>query len=94
MTSRNRKRGTACQRLKPGLPDGHTRAVVMEPPKPVGTRSSSQVLAPTGLEPLSEVLRRHRAEIPVATRPLTDYAHATQPATQPAEQNKPMEESR
>jgi transposase len=81
-----------------GLPDGHTRAVVVEQPNPGGAVASSGASAPTGLEPLSEVLRRHRAAIPVATRPLTDYVHATQPATQPAtqqaEQNKPMEEFR
>jgi transposase len=75
-----------------GLPDGHTRAVVVEQqPTSLGSPSSSATPVPTGLEPLSEVLRRHRAEIPVATRPLTDYVHATQPATQ---QSKPTEQRR
>lgn len=70
-----------------GLPDGHTRAVVVEQPTFQGNPSSSAAPVSTGPEPLSEVLRRHRAEIPVATRPLTDYVHATQ-------QTKPMEEIR
>ena len=54
-----------------GLADGHTRATVLDPtPLPV-TRT------PAGLEPLSALLTRRHADITVATRPLTDYAHLT-----------------
>ena len=59
-----------------GLPDGHTRATTLDrsldpvepvpPPLPVSG----------GLEPLSSMLARRRANITVASRPLTDYAHA------------------
>jgi transposase len=61
-----------------GLPDGHTRAVILEPP----TRPSSSppVSAPgtgDGLEPLSsllsELVARRHADITVAARPLADY---------------------
>jgi transposase len=59
-----------------GLPDGHTRAVVVDPPAPPRTPTDPAGAATSGLEPLTEVLRRHRAEVPVATRPLSTYAHA------------------
>jgi transposase len=55
-----------------GLPDGHTRAVVVEP----ATRPLTPVLPLTtsgGLEPLTSVLARRHADIEVAARPLTDY---------------------
>ncbi len=53
-----------------GLPDGHTRAVVLEPP----TRPSSSTPATgDGLEPLSCLLARRNADISVAARPLSDY---------------------
>lgn len=54
-----------------GLPDGHTRAVVVEP--------TARLLLPaapkTGMEPepLSALLTRRHADIEVASRPLTDY---------------------
>jgi transposase len=53
-----------------GLPDGHTRAVVIEPavrslPTPSATGG--------GLESLSSLLARRHADIPVAARSLTDY---------------------
>jgi transposase len=61
-----------------GLPDGHTRAVVLEPP----TRpSSSPPAAGDGLKPLSllaSLLARRHADITVAARPLADYARAAQ----------------
>lgn len=57
-----------------GLPDGHTRAVVVEtnpaavPPLPTAAATAGQ-----GLEPLSSLLARRHADITVAARPLTDY---------------------
>lgn len=57
-----------------GLPDGHTCAVVVEPPAAPPWRPA--VLPPAGsdgLEPLSCLLARRHADIDVATRPLTDY---------------------
>lgn len=59
-----------------GLPDGHTRAVTVEPPVPFTNRTGASTTASCDLEPLTEVLRRHRAAVPVATRPLTEYASA------------------
>jgi hypothetical protein len=53
-----------------GLPDGHTRAVTVEPSKP----SPSPHVGPS--EPLSAVLIRRHADLRVAARPLADYAHA------------------
>ncbi len=53
-----------------GLPDGHTRAVVVEstaPPLPPAPRTGIE------LEPLSSLLARRHADIEVAARPLTDY---------------------
>jgi hypothetical protein len=55
-----------------GLPDGHTRRVVVEPP----TRpSATPATAARGdeLEPLTSLLARHHADIAVAARPLSDY---------------------
>lgn len=54
-----------------GLPDGHTRATSVE----AGDFPSHVPAA--GLEPLAVLLTRRHADITVATRPLTDYAHAT-----------------
>src|SRR5215213_7847862 len=60
-----------------GLPDGHTRAVVLEPPTRPSSRPSSppSMSAATGdrLEPLSSLLSRRHADITVAARPLADY---------------------
>ena len=56
-----------------GLPDGHTRAVVMEPTRPSSRPSSSPPPGGDGLEPLSSLLARRHADIPVAARPLADY---------------------
>lgn len=53
-----------------GLPDGHTRAVVVEPP----TRPSASTPARSDeFEPLSSLLARRHADIAVAARPLSDY---------------------
>jgi transposase len=55
-----------------GLPDGHTRAVVVEPT----TRPLSPALplaTSGGLEPLMSLLARRHADIEVAARPLSDY---------------------
>jgi hypothetical protein len=53
-----------------GLPDGHTRAVVVEPP----TRPSASTPARSDeFEPLSSLLARPHADIAVAARPLSDY---------------------
>ncbi len=52
-----------------GLPDGHSRAVVVEPtvrPSATPTRSDE-------LEPLASLLARRHADITVAARPLSDY---------------------
>jgi hypothetical protein len=55
-----------------GLPNGHTRAVIVEPP----TRPS---LAPPSsttsgaLEPLTSLLARRHADVDVVARPLSDY---------------------
>lgn len=57
-----------------GLPDGHTRAVVIEacppaaPPLPAAATTSGE-----GLEPLSSLLARRHADVAVTARPLTDY---------------------
>ena len=55
-----------------GLPDGHTRTVVVEPT----TRRSAMPTSPARseeLEPLSSLLARRHADIAVAARPLRDY---------------------
>ncbi|HET9516423.1 MAG TPA: IS21 family transposase [Actinoplanes sp.] len=64
-----------------GLPDGHTRAVVVEtnpavPPLPTAAAAAGQ-----GLEPLSSLLARRHADIAVAARPLTDYDTAATKGT-------------
>lgn len=64
-----------------GLPDGHTRATTIEAPGPDATAPepvpmAAATVAAAGLEPLAEVLRRHHADTPVLSRPLTDYAQA------------------
>ena len=53
-----------------GLPDGHTRATIVEP-----ADRSHRPAPPAGsaLEPLAALLHRRHADIPVAARPLTDY---------------------
>jgi hypothetical protein len=51
-----------------GLPDGHTRASVVEAVEP------PQLRPHVALEPLSVLLTRHHADLRVATRPLADYA--------------------
>ena len=51
-----------------GLPDGHTRATIIEPP---GPRQSAPIAA---LEPLSSLLARRHADLRVAARPLSHYA--------------------
>jgi transposase len=54
-----------------GLPDGHSRAVVIEtgpPGPPAGPAATG-----AGLEPLSVLLARRHADIAVAARSLTDY---------------------
>lgn len=59
-----------------GLPDGHTRAVVLEPT----TRHPTAPMAPAvDLEPLSALLARHHANIAVASRPLAYYDTAATP---------------
>jgi transposase len=62
-----------------GLPDGHTRAVVVEPI----TWPLSPVQPPAtsgGLEPLTSLLARRHADIEVAARPLSDYDTAVRGA--------------
>ena len=62
-----------------GLPDGHTRAVVVEPT----SRSLSPDQPPAtsgGLEPLTSLLARRHADIEVAARPLSDYDTAVRGA--------------
>jgi transposase len=61
-----------------GLPDGHTRAVVIE--QPTRPRPSPTTPSGGGLEPLSSLLARRHADITVAARPLSDYETATQTA--------------
>ncbi|GAB2462150.1 IS21 family transposase [Nocardioides hungaricus] len=54
-----------------GLPEGHTRAVVVEP----ATAPAFGLAPRTGdrLEPLASLLARRHADIEVAARPLTEY---------------------
>jgi transposase len=57
-----------------GLPDGHTRAVVVEPAaRPFAAGPTPDAGTGTGLEPLSALLARRHADINVAARPLSDY---------------------
>ena len=61
-----------------GLPDGHTRAVVVEPTaRPLLTAPQPGHETNNGLEPLSVLLARRHADITVAARPLADYDAAT-----------------
>lgn len=55
-----------------GLPDGRTRATTTDTTAPpaASTRAMPSLIA--------DVLARHRADVPVATRPLTAYATATE----------------
>jgi hypothetical protein len=55
-----------------GLPDGHTRATTVE------TVGLGQIDTTTQLaaEPLAALLIRRHADLIVAARPLSDYAHA------------------
>jgi transposase len=59
-----------------GLPDGHTRAVVVEPPSQLPPPPAATDGA--GLESLSSLLARRHAEVTVVARPLADYARAAQ----------------
>ncbi len=56
-----------------GLPDGHTRAVLIEQ----RTRPAPPPSSGVALEPLSVLLARRHADIEVAARSLTDYESAT-----------------
>jgi transposase len=74
-----------------GLPDGHTRATIVEPVGPSGWAEPGSSSQP--LEPLSALLTRRHADLTVAARPLTDYAHAAEHAwaagdTTPAKENR------
>ena len=63
-----------------GLPDGHTRATIVEPVGPSGPSGRAEPGSPSqALEPLSALLTRRHADLTVAARPLTDYAHARRP---------------
>jgi transposase len=50
-----------------GLPDGHTRATTLDPDLTAPSTTAG------GLEPLSALLHRRHADLPVAARPLTEY---------------------
>ena len=52
-----------------GLSDGHTRGTVVE------TTAPTRPTRPDQLEPLASLLTRRHADLSVAVRPLTDYAH-------------------
>ncbi len=56
-----------------GLPDGHTRAVTVEPRSTVADLPAAAVTSGEGLEPLSSLLGRRHADVAVAARPLSDY---------------------
>ena len=57
-----------------GLPDGHTRAVVVEPTaRPLPADPTPNAGTGAGLEPLSSLLARRHADINVAARPLSYY---------------------
>ncbi len=54
-----------------GLPDGHTRATVIElPTRPTPTTPSTSA---AGTGPLAAVVAHHRADVPVAHRDLATY---------------------
>src|SRR5215212_7672985 len=55
-----------------GLPDGHSRATTVEPAGPAGRHDINR----SAMEPLPALLIRRHADLRVAARPLTDYAHA------------------
>jgi len=58
-----------------GLPDGHTRATVIElPTRPAPTTQTPQR---TGPGPLADVVAHHRADVPVARRDLAAYQGIT-----------------
>lgn len=65
-----------------GLPDGHTRAVTLDDTPPPSSPPSSPPDTPSSGDadaaviPLAQVLSKHRADLPVARRPLTEYATA------------------
>lgn len=61
-----------------GLPDGHTRATIVEPAPPVIGLPTAAVTAGVGLEPLSSLLARRHADVKVATRPLSAYDTAAE----------------
>jgi hypothetical protein len=63
-----------------GLPDGHTRAVFVEPADPSPARTGSTAREPNPLAAL--LAAHHAAAVPVGRRPLTDYqAIAEAPTT-------------
>lgn len=70
-----------------GLPDGHTRAVVVEPLPRMADLPSAAITGGEGLEPLASLLARRHADIEVAVRPLSDYETTTQPGSQTTVQN-------
>lgn len=61
---------------------GHLRLIVVKPALQVRVRTTTEPPAPAGAgspgrrEPLTSLLTRRHADITVAARPLTDYAHA------------------
>jgi hypothetical protein len=90
--ARARRRGT--QMIDPshwdGLPDGHTRATVVEPagdrPGPAGTPCGGHFGEPDDLNPLAALLAGNpAASTLVARRPLADYDRAALPAARDRE---------
>ena len=61
-----------------GLPEGHTRAVIVESTAP---SLRTDRTPGEGLEPLSSLLARRHADISVAARPLSDYDTASTTTT-------------
>lgn len=71
-----------------GLPDGHTRATVIEPTSPERSGSASQPRANTEPNPLAALLASHHAaDLPVARRPLSDYQNAASGGTDTLERH-------
>lgn len=68
-----------------GLPDGRTRATTLELPL---TPAADPANAGWQLEPLTALLARRHADITVAARPLSDYAHAAANTTPDAKENQ------